>query len=140
MKRILSLDGGGIRGVFTLEVLVKIEELLRDFYAKTDPEKAKTFVLRDHFDFLAGTSTGAIIATGLCWGMPVKELRELYLKEGRKMFEKVSWRNVTDKLSSLYDPGFPQAHLCRKRRHGSHARQPAPARWPQKEPPHGGRA
>ena len=105
MKRILSLDGGGIRGVFTLEVLVKIEELLRDFYAKTDPEKAKTFVLRDHFDFLAGTSTGAIIATGLCWGMPVKELRELYLKEGRKMFEKVSWRNVTDKLSSLYDPG-----------------------------------
>jgi uncharacterized protein len=104
MKRILSLDGGGIRGVFTLEVLVKIEELLREYYAKQDPEKAKTFVLRDHFDFLAGTSTGAIIATCICWGMPVEEVRDLYLREGRKMFEKVSWRTPTDKLAALYDP------------------------------------
>jgi len=104
MKRILALDGGGIRGVFTLEVLVKIEELLREYYAKQDSEKAKTFVLRDHFDFLAGTSTGAIIATCLCWGMPVAEVRDLYLREGRKMFEKVSWRTPTEKLASLYDP------------------------------------
>jgi predicted acylesterase/phospholipase RssA len=104
MKRILSLDGGGIRGVFTLEVLVKIEELLREYYAKQDPEKARTFVLRDHFDFLAGTSTGAIIATCLCWGMPVEQVRDLYLREGRKMFEKVSWRTPTAKLAALYDP------------------------------------
>jgi uncharacterized protein len=104
MKRILSLDGGGIRGVFTLEVLVKMEELLRDYYAKDDPEKARTFVLRDHFDFLAGTSTGAIIATCLCWGMPVEEVRDLYQREGQKMFEKVSWRTPTAKLAALYDP------------------------------------
>ncbi len=104
MKRILSLDGGGIRGVFTLEILVKIEELLRDHYAKDDPEKARTFVLRDHFDFLAGTSTGAIIATCLCWGMPVEQVRDLYLREGRRMFEKVSWRTPTAKLAALYDP------------------------------------
>jgi patatin-like phospholipase/acyl hydrolase len=105
MKRILALDGGGIRGVFTLEVLLKIEELLREYYAKQDPEKAKTFVLRDHFDFLAGTSTGAIIATCLCWGMSVEKVKNLYIEEGRKMFERVSWRNPTDKLASLYDPG-----------------------------------
>lgn len=104
MKRILALDGGGIRGVFTLEVLVKIEELLREYYAKQDPGKARSFVLRDHFDFLAGTSTGAIIATCLCWGMPVAEVKKLYLEEGRKMFEKVSWRTPTEKLASLYDP------------------------------------
>ncbi len=103
MKRILALDGGGIRGVFTLEVLVKIEELLREYYAKQDPEKAKTFVLRDHFDFLAGTSTGAIIASCLCWGMPVKEVRELYLREGKKMFAK--WLKIKDKLNAKYDPG-----------------------------------
>jgi predicted acylesterase/phospholipase RssA len=105
MKRILALDGGGIRGVFTLEVLVRIEEVLREYYAKQDPEKARTFVLRDHFDFLAGTSTGAIIATCLCWGMPAKEVRELYLREGRKMFEKFTWRTPTDKLAALYNPG-----------------------------------
>lgn len=52
MKRILSLDGGGIRGVFTLEVLLQIETLLREHYAKQDPAKAESFVLRDHFDFL----------------------------------------------------------------------------------------
>jgi patatin-like phospholipase/acyl hydrolase len=104
MKRILSLDGGGIRGVFTLEVLVKIEELLHDYYAKQDPEKAKTFVLRDHFDFLAGTSTGAIIATCLCWGMSAKEVRTLYHQEGRKMFELISWRHPLRKLFSRYDP------------------------------------
>jgi predicted acylesterase/phospholipase RssA len=103
MKRILALDGGGIRGVFTLEVLVKIEEVLRDYYAKQDPEKAKTFVLRDHFDFLAGTSTGAIIASLLCWGMPVKKVKELYHREGKKMF--AEWRKIKDKLSAKYDPG-----------------------------------
>jgi len=104
MKRILALDGGGIRGVFTLEVLVQIEKLLREYYAKQDPEKAKTFVLRDHFDFLAGTSTGAIIATCLCWGMSVEKVRNLYLAEGRRMFEKVSFLTPTEKLASLYDP------------------------------------
>jgi predicted acylesterase/phospholipase RssA len=103
MKRILALDGGGIRGVFTLEVLVKIEEVLREYYAKQDPEKAKTFVLRDHFDFLAGTSTGAIIASCLCWGMPVKKVKELYLDQGQKMF--AQWRKMKDKLNARYDPG-----------------------------------
>ena len=104
MKRILALDGGGIRGVFTLEVLLKIEELLREHLKQQDPAKAEKFVLRDHFDFLAGTSTGAIIDTCLCWGMSVQRVMDLYIEEGKKMFERVSWRRPTDKLSSLYDP------------------------------------
>lgn len=104
MKRILALDGGGIRGVFTLEVLLKIEEVLRDHLRQQDPAKAENFVLRDYFDFLAGTSTGAIIATCLCWGMPVQRIMDLYIAEGRRMFEKVSWRTPTKMLASLYDP------------------------------------
>ena len=78
MKKVLVLDGGGIRGVFTLEILLKMEELLREHYRKQDPEKAENFVLRDHFDFFAGTSTGAIIATGLCWGMKVEQILKMY--------------------------------------------------------------
>lgn len=91
MKRILALDGGGIRGVFTLEVLLQIEKLLREHYEKQDPERARTFVLRDHFDFLAGTSTGAIIAACLCWGMTVETVMNLYLEHGPKMFQPLPW-------------------------------------------------
>lgn len=87
MKRILALDGGGTRGVFTLDVLLRIEHLLQEHYAKQDPAKAGRFVLRDHFDFLAGTSTGAIIATCLCWGMSVKRVMDLYVEQSYKMFE-----------------------------------------------------
>jgi len=62
VKRILALDGGGIRGIFTLEVLLRMQQLLREHYGSP---KLK---LVEHFDFFAGTSTGAIIATCLCWG------------------------------------------------------------------------
>ena len=53
MKRILSLDGGGIRGVFSLEILLHMQQMLRDRYGRTD------LVLADHFDMFAGTSTQA---------------------------------------------------------------------------------
>lgn len=104
MKSILALDGGGIRGVFTLEVLLKIEEVLREHYAKTDPAKAQSFVLRDHFDFLAGTSTGAIIATCLCWGMPVKRVMDMYLEFGPRMFQPLPWyRPIKKYLVARFD-------------------------------------
>jgi uncharacterized protein len=115
MKRILALDGGGIRGVFSLQVLLRIEQLLSEYYAKQEPAKAKTFALRDHFDFLAGTSTGAIIAACLCWGMPVKKVMDLYLEEGQKMFERVSWRNPINKiLFSRFNPK-PLSEILRDR-------------------------
>ncbi len=85
MKRILALDGGGIRGVFSLEILLRIEELLREHFKNTK------LILADHFDFFAGTSTGAIIATGLSWGMSVEEILQLYIKHGTTMFQPVPW-------------------------------------------------
>jgi hypothetical protein len=48
-------------------------------------------VLADHFDFFAGTSTGAIIATCLCWGMSVEEILNFYVKHGGTMFQPVPW-------------------------------------------------
>ena len=106
MKRILALDGGGVRGVFTLEVLLKIEELLREHYKQQDPVKAEKFVLRDHFDFFAGTSTGAIIATSLCWGMKVERILKMYIEYGQKMFQPVPWYRPYKKfLISKFESG-----------------------------------
>jgi uncharacterized protein len=98
MKRILSLDGGGIRGIFSLEILLHIQQLLRDQFK--DPER----VLADHFDFFAGTSTGAIIAAALSWGLPVEEILALYEEHGKAMFQPVTWRHPLRRLFvSRYD-------------------------------------
>jgi uncharacterized protein len=58
-KRILSLDGGGIRGILTLEYLSAIEGMLKKRSSRDD------FLLCDYFDLIGGTSTGSIIAAGL---------------------------------------------------------------------------
>ena len=54
--KILSIDGGGIRGIFSAHILKRIED---EYNIK----------LKDHFDLIAGTSTGAIIAGSVAWGM-----------------------------------------------------------------------
>lgn len=82
-KRILALDGGGIRGMITVEVLAAIENLLR-----TQSGKGPDFVLADYFDFVAGTSTGAIIAACISLGMSVDQIREFYVHNGKEMFDK----------------------------------------------------
>src|SRR6266567_1337799 len=60
-RKLLALDGGGIRGVLSLEILAEIE---RTIAAKTGVTR-----LGDYFDYIGGTSTGAIIAAGLSIGM-----------------------------------------------------------------------
>jgi patatin-like phospholipase/acyl hydrolase len=82
-KKILALDGGGIRGMMTIEVLAEIESLLRQ-QLKKGPE----FRLAHFFDFVAGTSAGAIIAACIASGMTVAEIRDFYLKSGQEMFDK----------------------------------------------------
>src|SRR4030095_7972167 len=85
-KRILSLDGGGVRGILSLQYLERIERLLRDRYG--DP----TLVLSDYFDLIGGTSTGAIIAGGLVLGGNVRRLEQEYLKLATKIFKKPFFR------------------------------------------------
>src|SRR4051812_21968738 len=81
MKRLLTLDGGGIRGIFSLEILARLEARLRE---KTGNPQ---LVLADHFHYLGGTSTGAIIATCLSWGMTVAEVQQLYTTRAIEMFQ-----------------------------------------------------
>jgi len=98
MKRILALDGGGIRGVFSLEILLRMQTLLRASSGAPD------MVLADHFDLFAGTSTGAIIATCLCWGMTVEAILDLYVRFGKIMFTPVPWYRPFKKvLVSRYE-------------------------------------
>jgi len=81
--KILALDGGGIRGILTLEVLARMEEMLAE--ATGD---GPAFRLCHFFDYVGGTSTGAIIAAGLARGMSAKELLDFYQKTGPAMFDK----------------------------------------------------
>ena len=73
-KRILSLDGGGVRGLITLGLLERVESILKSRAA--DPA---AFRLSHYFDLIGGTSTGGIIATLLALGYPVDEIRKIYL-------------------------------------------------------------
>ena len=82
-RRLLALDGGGIRGVMTLEILAEIERQLREIRGGGDD-----FRLCDFFDYVGGTSTGAIIAAGLARGMSAAELLTFYKTVGPSMFDK----------------------------------------------------
>jgi len=83
-KKILACDGGGILGLITVEILAKLEADLRVKLGKP------TLVLGDWFDFVCGTSTGAIIATCISAGMSMDTLRAFYVDSGEQMFDKAS--------------------------------------------------
>lgn len=84
-KRILSIDGGGIRGVFALKIIERIEAHFRVARGRPDLR------LRDEFDLFAGTSTGAIIATCLAWGLSASDILHLYQVRGAQMFSRAGW-------------------------------------------------
>src|SRR5262245_33032813 len=86
-KRILALDGGGLRGILTLGYLGKIEAILRERH-----QAGSDFRLCHYFDMIAGTSTGAIIAAGLAKGWTVAELAQYYLELGNEIFAKEWFR------------------------------------------------
>ena len=85
MRKILSIDGGGIRGVIPAAVLVEIEERTQQPVAEL-------------FDLIAGTSTGGLLALGLTKpsssGSPefsARQMLELYEQEGSAIFERDLW-------------------------------------------------
>ena len=65
--KILSIDGGGIRGIIPAKILYHLEEEAIDRYG-TDAR------LCDFFDLVCGTSTGGIIAIGIALGMTAKDI------------------------------------------------------------------
>ena len=97
--RILALDGGGVKGAFTAAVLAEWE-------AQTG------LVISDHFDLIAGTSTGGIVAIALGLGLRPKEILQFYQERGKKIFPMTSvtsrWRHG---LQWLFQPKFNQGTL-----------------------------
>lgn len=81
--KILAIDGGGMRGVYPAHILSQIEEQWNIDYLK-------------HFDMLAGTSTGSIIAAGLATGLTAKQLLNFYEEHGKMIFNR--------RFCSRFDP------------------------------------
>ena len=108
-KRLLALDGGGIRGLVAVEILASME-------------KAVGAPLSDYFDYVAGTSTGAILATCISLGMTADEIRSFYLDTGAIMFESASLRhrhqyrysdeNLSSALRAVFRTRDGQHDLC----------------------------
>ena len=73
--KILALDGGGIKGVYTAELLHRCEE-----------ELGRGKPISKYFDMIAGTSTGGIIALGLGLGISTADITSFYRDDGRKIF------------------------------------------------------
>ena len=73
MRRILSIDGGGIKGTCPAAFLASIEEKL--------PQP-----IGSYFDLISGTSTGGILAIGLGLGLSAKDLHQLYIERGPEIF------------------------------------------------------
>lgn len=80
--RILSLDGGGVRGLLTVSILEKIHQIFPSFL--------------DNVDLIAGTSSGGIIALGLAAGLTPSQLRDFYDKHAKNILDDSLWDNIRD--------------------------------------------
>lgn len=73
-RRILAIDGGGIKGVFPASILATVEHSIKD-------------KIGNYFDLIVGTSTGGIIALGLGLGLSAQEILAFYEKSGPSIFK-----------------------------------------------------
>ncbi|MCP1850286.1 MULTISPECIES: CBASS cGAMP-activated phospholipase [unclassified Bradyrhizobium] len=99
--RILSIDGGGIRGVFPAAFLAELESRFLGGAS-----------IANHFDMIAGTSTGGIIALALAHGMTAREALNIYLERGERIFPPaVGLGKVSRALRWLFRPKHNQPAL-----------------------------
>ena len=90
IKKILAIDGGGIKGVFPASFLSSVEDTIGD-------------KVSNYFDLIVGTSTGGIIALGLGMGMPSSEILSFYKELGPNIFRKKPFNAIRRLFSSKYN-------------------------------------
>lgn len=88
-KRVLALDGGGVRGAMAIAILERIEDLLRARHGN-HPD----FRLSHYFDLIGGTSTGAIIGSALAARqLNAREIKEFYFRAAPEIFRRSPFRH-----------------------------------------------
>jgi uncharacterized protein len=97
-KHILSIDGGGIRGILPLALLIEIE-------ARRGP-------CADLFDMVAGTSIGGIVATGLAHRVPAKTMYGMLMSDGGTIFAKTLVTDVVNTVNPKYDAAPLESFLA----------------------------
>jgi hypothetical protein len=99
--RILSIDGGGIRGVFPAAYLAELEQRFLGGGS-----------IASYFDMVAGTSTGGIIALALARGMTAREALQIYIQRGERIFPALTgWRKWLRVLHWISRPKHDQSIL-----------------------------
>lgn len=86
--KVLAIDGGGIKGLFSAQVLAKFEEVFN-------------VRVTDCFDLICGTSTGGIIALGASLGVPMKDVVRFYEEKGPAIFAESSKKTFIGKARFL---------------------------------------
>jgi patatin-like phospholipase/acyl hydrolase len=97
-KRILSIDGGGIRGILPLALLTEID--------------TKRGQCADLFDMMAGTSIGGIIATGLAHRVSAKAIYDMLMNDGGTIFAKTLVTDVFNAVQPKYDAAPLEGYLA----------------------------
>lgn len=99
--RILCLDGGGMRGLVSIELLAYVSKKLYN-----DPSGRKLF---EQFDLICGTSTGGILAIGLCQGFTLEDAKKFYLELGLQLFSSSGISKYTNILRFSWERAFYSA-------------------------------
>ena len=109
MKRILSIDGGGIRGIIPGMVIVALEDRLKQLSGNPKSH------ISEYFDFFSGTSTGGILTSILLFPSDqdrtkpkysAREALDIYLEHGESIFSASNWRRFLSKfglVSEIYN-------------------------------------
>ncbi|MBR7781867.1 CBASS cGAMP-activated phospholipase [Undibacterium luofuense] len=101
--KILSLNGGGARGLFTINVLAEIERIIEETTGQKEVKAG------DYFDLITGTSIGGILALGLAAGKSARELEAVFRKQAPLIFPaQSSWLK---KIRAAFSPRYSSQPL-----------------------------
>lgn len=103
MLNILTIDGGGTRGIIPATILSRLENDLQ--------KREAGFRLREHFDLMAGSSTGGIIVLVLAKGLAADEVRQLYRNKSGEIFTDNVWDNIHDGFGRNLGADYSNKHL-----------------------------